>query len=182
MRVTGKQITSTLAFFFLLFTAGAQDTPLNSGMGFGLQLNQYQRDFGAGLNVTSPYFANDRIALRLRGNVLFHEHPKNAETTWTAYSNASLGVIGVVGYVGNIRLYSEGGVIGLFPSATFSSESSHFGGYGLFGFEFFFNNRGNYFIEIGGVGTGAKADKLPDKPLFSNGLVIGTGFRFHLSR
>ena len=182
MSVTGKQITSTLAFFFLLFTTGAQERPLNNGVGFGVQLGQYQRDFGAGLNVTSPYFANERVGLRLRGNVLFHEHPKGDETIWSGYSNAALGVIGVVGYVGNIRLYSEGGVIGLFPSDTFSSESSHFGGYGLFGFEFFFNSGGNYFIEIGGVGTGAKADKLAGKPIFSNGLLIGTGFRFHLAR
>lgn len=183
MKVTRKQIASTFAFFFfLLTTAIAQETPLNNGLGFGFQLNQYQRDFGAGLNLTTPYFANERVAVRLRGNVLFHEHLEDASTTWTPYANASVGVIGVVGYVGDIRLYSEGGLIGLFPSDAFSSEGSHFGGYGLFGFEFFFNNRGNYFIEIGGVGTGAKADKVPGKPVFSNGLVIGTGFRFFLPR
>lgn len=182
MEITRKQIASTLAFFFLLFAAGAQETPLNKGVGFGFQLNQYQRDFGAGLSITSPYFANERVAVRLRGNVLFHEHPdlEGTETTWTPYSHASLGVIGVVGHIGDIRLYSEGGLICLFPSDAFSSERSHFGGYGLFGFEFFFNNRGNYFIEIGGVGTGAKADKLPGRPIFSNGLVVGTGFRFYL--
>ncbi len=172
---------STLAFFSIFCaTAFGQDDPLNQGVGFGFQLNQYQRDFGAGLNVTSPYMANDKFALRLRGNVLFHEHVQGAETTWTPYTNASLGFIGVVGYVGNVRLYSEGGVIGLFPSSEFSSENLNFGGYGLFGFEFFFNNSGNYFVEIGGVGTGAKADKLPAQPIYSNGLVIGTGFRFHL--
>ena len=182
MGIIRKQITSTLALFFLLFTANAQEAKLNSGTGFGLQLGQHQRDFGAGLNVTSPYFLNERLALRLRGNLQYHEHAKGDETIWSAYSNASVGVIGVVGNVGDIRLYSEGGVIGLFPSESFSSESSRFGGYGLFGFEFFFNNRGNYFIEIGGVGTGAKADKLPGKPIFSNGLVISTGFRFHLPR
>src|SRR5690606_18721019 len=121
MEITRKQLVSTFTFLFLLFTAGAQETPLNNGVGFGLQLNQYQRDFGAGLNITSPYFANNRLAVRLRGNVLFHEHLKSEETTWTPYSHASLGVIGVVGYVGDIRLYSEGGVVGLFPSDAFSS-------------------------------------------------------------
>ena len=172
---------STLALFCIFcVTAFGQDDPLNKGVGFGFQLNQYQKDFGAGLNITSPYMADGKFAVRLRGNVMFHEHLKDAETTWTPYSHGSLGFVSVVGYVGNVRLYSEGGVIALFPSNEFSSESTNFGGYGLFGFEFFFNNKGNYFIEIGGVGTGAKADKLPTQPIFSNGLVIGTGFRFHL--
>ncbi len=182
MKVTRKQIASTFAFFFLLFAASAQEMPLNNGLGFGFQLNQYQRDFGAGLQFASPYFAKERVAVRLRGHILFHEHLEDVETTWTPYAHASLGFIGVVGYIGNIRLYSEGGLVGLFPSAAFSSERSHFGGYGLFGFEFFFNNSGNYFIEIGGVGTGAKADKVPGKPVFSNGLTIGAGFRFSLPR
>ncbi len=173
---------STLAFFcFFSVTCFGQDNPLNNGVGFGFQLNQYQKDFGAGLTITSPYMANDKFAVRIRGNMMFHEHVTETQTTtWTPYSNASLGLVGVVGHVGNVRLYSEGGVIGLFPSDEFSSERTNFGGYGLFGFEFFFNNSGNYFIEIGGVGTGAKADKLPSQPIFSNGLIIGTGFRFHL--
>ena len=51
------------------------------------------------------------------------------------------------------------------------------GGYGLFGFEFFMNSRNNYFIEIGGVGTGAVADKVANSPIYSNGLLINVGFR-----
>jgi hypothetical protein len=54
------------------------------------------------------------------------------------------------------------------------------GGYGLFGFEFFFTKFGNYFIEIGAVGTGAKADKVASKPIYSNGLTVSTGMRFIL--
>jgi hypothetical protein len=87
-------------------------------------------------------------------------------------------LIGVVGQVGdNIRLYGEGGIIGLFPSDEFSSEDFVIGGYGLFGYEFYMNSWSNYFIEIGGVGTGATADKIENKPIYSTGLVISTGFR-----
>ncbi len=180
MKKTKRYLISSVIGLCSAVSLHGQDIPLNNGVGFGFQLNQYQKDFGAGLNVTSPYFANEKVAVRLRGNVLFHEHPKDEEMTWTPYANGSIGFIGTVGYVGNIRLYGEGGLIGLFPSDKFSSERTHFGGYGLFGFEFFFRSSGNYFIEIGGVGTGAKADKLPGNPIFSNGLIIGTGFRFHL--
>jgi len=180
--MTKKYLVCGLAFLCYASALFGQDTSLDQGVGFGFQLNQYQKDFGAGLNITSPYFANDRVAVRLRGNVLFHEHLVNEGTTWTPYANGSLGFIGVVGYVGDIRLYGEGGVIGLFPSDKFASDGSKFGGYGLFGFEFFFRKNGNYFVEIGGVGTGARADKVPNKPIFSNGLIIGTGFRFHLRK
>lgn len=79
-----------------------------------------------------------------------------------------------------IRLYGEGGVITIFPSSDFSSDDMVFGGYGLFGFEFFFGKMGNYFIEIGGIGTGAVADKIINRPIYSNGLSISTGFRFFL--
>lgn len=170
-----------LSVFSFCLTASTygQDIYEHTGMGYGFQLNQYQKDFGAGLNITSPFFAHKKVAVRLRGNLLFHEHLKNQSSTWTPYANASLGFLGKVGYVGKVRLYGEGGFLSLFPSDDFSTETTHFGGYGVFGFEFFFNKSGNYFIEIGGVGTGAKADKMPENPIFSNGLIIGTGFRFY---
>tara|TARA_R110001592_G_scaffold78715_8_gene235949 strand:+ start:2231 stop:2773 length:543 start_codon:yes stop_codon:yes gene_type:complete len=161
-------------------SAQAQDRVINNGFGFGFQLNQYQSDFGLGLNLTSPFFVNEKIAFRLRGNLMFNENIQN-KTTWTPYSNVSLGLIGVGGKIGDfIRLYGEGGFIGLLPSDEFSSKQIVLGGYGLFGFEFFMNKTSNYFIEIGGVGTGAKEDKIATQPIYSNGLIISTGFRVHL--
>ncbi len=155
--------------------------PMENRASIGFQLNQYQNDFGAGLSLTSPYLANNKLAFRLRGNVMFLQHPEGSSTTWTPYGNVTAGLIGVSGTIRNfIRLYGEGGFIGLFPSDTFSSESFEFGGYGLFGFEFYMTPRNNYFIEIGGVGSGSSADRLPAAPIYSNGLLISTGFRVHL--
>lgn len=175
------------AFFIIVLGFGfvnqvaAQEQYPGSDAGIGIQLNQYQDDFGMGVVLTSPFIANQKLAFRFRGNIMFHEHPEEDETTWTPYTNASAGLIGVAGWVGeSIRLYSEGGIIGLFPSPEFSSDDFIFGGYGLFGFEFFMNSGSNYFIEIGGMGTGAKADLVENSPIFSNGLTISTGFRIHL--
>ena len=169
-------LVSTISLY-----AQVQESSINNGMGFGFQLNQYQSDFGLGLNVTSSYFANEKLAFRLRGNLMFNEHIQNTTTTWTPYSNVSLGIIGVGGKIGDyIRLYGEGGLIGLFPSNDFSSEQFVMGGYGLFGFEFFMNKIGNYFVEFGGVGTGAKEDKIATQPRYSNGFLISAGFRIHL--
>jgi len=161
--------------------AQGQEKSVNTGMGLGFQLNQYQRDFGFGLNVTSPHFAYERIAVRLRASMMYNESVQNSVTTWVPYSNVSLGIIGVGGKIGDyIRLYGEGGVVGLFPSAEFSSEQFEFGGYGLFGFEFFMHTSSNYFIEIGGIGTGARADKISTQPIYSNGLLLSVGFRSYL--
>lgn len=174
-----KLSISVLMVFVLIGTTSAQEK-ISDEMGLGFQLNQFQEDFGMGVNVTSPYFASNRIAVRGRGNIMFHEHVENNETVWTPYSNLSFGLIGVGGKAGDsIRLYGEGGIIFLFPSDKFSSEDSVFGGYGLFGFEFYMAPKINYFIEIGGIGTGAKAEILTNQPIYSNGLLISTGVRTH---
>jgi len=159
----------------------AQDSTLNTGFGIGFHLSQYQNDFGLGINLTSPCFANDHIAVRLRGNVMWLEHIENFETTWTPYSNFQLGIVGFGGSINNfIRLYGEGGVIGILPDSNFSSNDSEFGGYGLFGFEFFFKEAHNYFIELGGVGTGAQANKVLTQPIYSNGFMVNVGYRYVL--
>lgn len=178
-----KKFTITLfALFICIITIQAQDQSksLSNNLGFGFHLTQFQKDLGLGINITSPYFGHERIAVRLRGNLMFNENIQNSTITWSPYSNLSLGLIGVSGMVGEyIRLYGEGGVLGLLPSDDFSSQDFVFGGYGVFGFEFFANNKFNYFIEIGCVGTGAKADKIVSDPIYSNGLLINVGFRFN---
>jgi hypothetical protein len=93
----------------------------------------------------------------------------------------TLGMVGVSGVVRNfLRLYGEGGVIMLLPSSEFSNESNVMGGYGVFGFEFHMDRANNYFIEIGGVGTGATAEKIPTNPIYSNGFTISVGYRLVL--
>lgn len=167
----------------VFFSTGlkAQESTLNTGLGFGFQLVQYQDDFGIGFNVVSPYFLKKRVGVRLKANLMYNENVVDGLSTWIPYSNVSLGVIGVGGYVNDrIRLYGEGGMIGIIPSPEFSSSDLDFGGYGVFGFEFFFGNMGNYFVEVGGMGTGAVADKIATQPIYSNGMSLSTGFRFFL--
>jgi len=173
-------ISSFLIAAGLSFSSNAQES-LRTGLGFGMQLVEYQNDFGMGLNVTSPYFANNCIGVRLRANLMYHQGVSNGSTSWFTYSNYSLGIIGVGGFVSDrIRLYGEGGTLLLLPSNQISSSTLEIGGYGAFGFEFFFSPSGNYYIEVGGAGTGAVADRLDTEPVYSNGLTLSTGFRFFL--
>lgn len=178
-----KSIILSLLLSVSLVSANAQTqgSKVGARSGFGFQLNQYQNDFGFGLSMSSGYFAHDNIAVRIKANLMYNENVQNGETDWSPYANVSVGLVGVGGMVGeHIRLYGEGGFIGLFPSGEFSTENFVFGGYGIFGFEFFMTNHNNYFIELGGVGTGAIADKIEYKPVYSNGFSISTGFRFFL--
>lgn len=156
----------------------AQDGELPDGTAVGFHLMQVQRDFGWGLSIASPYFLDDKVAVRVRGSMFFHEHIDQERVTWTPYGQLHVGLIGQGGQINDrIRLYGEGGMVLISPDAAFSSSGSEFGGYGLFGFEFHFEDMGMYFIELGGVGTGARADELPGEPIYSNGFSIGTGFR-----
>ncbi len=175
-----KAVIGFVVFTLISLGVYAQNNELNKNFGLGFQLVQYQNDFGLGFNMTSPYFLYNRLAAVAKGNLMWNEHIDNsAETTWSNYSNVSLGIKVFSGNVGqHIRLYGEGGVLIIQPSSSFSSKNSELGGYGLFGFEFFMNEHGNYFIEIGGIGTGAVADKIALKPFYSNGLLLSTGFRF----
>lgn len=171
-----------LLAFAIAFSLSAQEKKISDRLGFGFQLNQYQHDFGLGVCFTSPYFADGHMAFRVKGNYMYLQHPKNDETTWSPYGNITLGYVGIAGEIGGfMRLYGEGGVIFIFPNAEFSKDSYHIGGYGLFGFEFYMYSNTCYFIELGGVGTGATADKVPGEPIYSNGFIISTGFRFLLS-
>lgn len=173
-----KKIGISIAVILLALQTHAQER-LNKNFGIGGQVGQHQRDFGIGLNMTSPYFAHGKMAVRLRGNLVWNEHlNRDSETTWSSYSNLSIGFVQSVGEINNfVRIYGEGGAIMLFPSSEFSSKSIQVGGYGLFGFEFFFDKHFNYFVEAGGIGTGAKADKIVGKPIYSNGFLINVGVR-----
>lgn len=52
---------------------GQQQLKPNSGLGFGFQVNQFQHDFGFGLNKTSPEILNGNTAIRLKANQVYFE-------------------------------------------------------------------------------------------------------------
>jgi hypothetical protein len=157
---------------------GQEDSPKIRTMGF--QLNQYHRDFGIGLNYAGKNFGKSNVSLRLKANLLNLEHIENNSTIWTPYSNTSIGFKITEKRLSNhVEVYTEGGFLTIFPQLNFSSQHIVLGGYGIFGIEYFFDKRNSYFLELGGVGTGATADKLMNKPIYSNGFLIHVGYNFH---
>lgn len=182
---------SVMCFALITFTTQAQkienDAVVNKGNHFsiGYNINDFGHDFGLGINITTPYFAAKRMALRVSENFQWLNHIGNdGKYVWTGYNNVRIGVVSGGFMLNNaVRLYGEGGVTFLISPSTITSNSIHSGGYGLFGFEFFMSapkNSFSYFIELGGIGTGATADNVPASPIYSNGFMSSVGFRIYL--
>ncbi len=175
-----KRIKFLLTTIFLSASSFIYAQEKNS-FAVGFNLNQFQNDFGLGVHILSPYFANKVVAVRLGGNFQWLQHLHNTETIWTPYQNIQIGIRSRYPIIENkMFIYGEGGIVLLLPNSTFSSKKTEMGGYGLFGFEFLANRRLSYFLELGGMGTGARADKVPTKPIHSNGFTTSVGLRFRL--
>jgi hypothetical protein len=161
-----------------------QKSPKNNHFSIGYNLNQLGKDFGVGFNVNSPYIKGI-FAIKSAMSFQWVETADENGATWLPYQNIRLGIASSGGTGCEcLRLYGEGGAAMLILDPKISSQPTAFGGYGVFGFEFFLGGRENsgmsFFAELGGMGVGAKAEKLPGKPILSNGFVTSTGFRIYL--
>lgn len=155
----------------------------SNNFSLGFHLNNFQNDFGYGINVTSPFFVNYFFALNLSYNMAERDGILKTDSisNWYEYSSFKIGITGVGGMVGkSIRAYGEGGLIVLFPNSKFSSHTTEIGGYGVWGFEFILNPIVSYYLEFGGIGVKAKADKMIGKPIYSNGFTTTVGLHFYL--
>lgn len=151
------------------------------GSSFGFQIQQIQNDFGVGGHFTTCYLG-DRVALRLGASGHWLEHIPSGETTpaWDPYLQVRIGVSSRNFVIEEaLSIYGEGGLLVLRPSDRFSEAGIRLGGYGLLGVEFHLHETLGQFIEIGGAGTGARAELSEGSPIHSNGLVVGAGMRWY---
>lgn len=153
-----------------------------NSISIGVNINNFGQDFGIGINVTTPHFFNGHAAIRASENYQWLNHlDKNGKYTWTGYHMVRIGAAGInVALTNSIKLYGEGGVSLLLANNMITSKPTSIGGYGLFGFEFLTKRHISYFIELGGIGSGATADKVTASPIYSNGFLASTGLRVNL--
>lgn len=158
----------------------AQERKLNK-ISYGLQLQKVQNDFGFGVHILSPSIGDFRLKSSYNYNWLIHPN-SNQTSTWSEYSSFNFGTRYQTLVSNNINLYVEGGPQILLNKGDVSSEKTNFGGYGLFGFEFFLSEEsvGNtsYFIELGATGNNSRADKTTTKQKIGNGFITSVGVRF----
>ena len=170
----------TLMLFLTTYTIQAQERNF-SKISFGFQLQQVQNDFGFGIHFLSPTVGDFRLKSSYNFNWFIHEN-NDQVSVWTEYSSFNFGTRYQTLVSKNINLYVEGGPQILLNKTSVSSENINFGGYGLFGFEFFLSDEsiGNtsYFIELGATGNNSRADKTVSKPKVGNGFITSVGMRF----
>jgi len=161
----------------------SESNPRAKHLALGFELKDFSGDYGLGLNFTTPYFANGFMALRVHGAMSWLNGVPEGEMeySWMPYGSVQVALVGSVGEVGGFaRFYTEAGGIIIFPNKDFSDDIA-FGGYGLFGFEFFTSKMSpvTYFIEAGGMGTNANAEKSAGNPAYANGFIIDVGIRWY---
>lgn len=147
----------------------------------GAGIQRQQNDFGVGINLTSPYFASGAIAVRAQAAINWLDADVDEGDSWQPYMSNRLGVVARKAVIADkVNVYGEAGALLLLPHESFSDTELRSGGYGLFGFELCLSPSLVQYLEVGGMGTGAKAEKLPGSPIYANGLHIGVGMRYHL--
>jgi hypothetical protein len=147
-------------------------------------INSFSNNYGLGVGVSSPYILNNSLNFRLSGAYAWVQGVANTETTqtWAPYGLVRLGVYGSGFVYGTaIRAYGGGGPMLVIPSTTLSDQNTKVGGFGLVGLEFPLGGKsGAMFLELGGMGSGAKATKLSQSPIYANGFLASWGFRYVL--
>jgi hypothetical protein len=152
-------------------------------LGIGISMNQSVLDYGMGINLTSPLIAHS-FQFRLSANIQgLQGVPANTDRTRVlGYQNIRLGVIGKPKYVSDrIIIYGEGGPGVLINNSKVTSKKMNLLGYGVIGGEYLLREKLWMFLEGGGIGSGAEADKLIGKPMYATGLFFGMGLRLHAS-
>lgn len=177
---------SLITVFTLAATTASAESPNDryDATSVGFVLNGGNGDFSTGIGVTSPWFLGSRLAVQAAAFQSWYMHgidEKTGEEEWMPYTSYKLGLMGGSVTVGGfMRMYGAGGLLYILPNKKISEKKSVTGSYGAFGFEFLSGRNLNYFIELGTNGTSAIADKLPGKPLYSNGFSNTVGFRYYL--
>lgn len=171
----------TLIVLILLVYSLSSSAQAPKQFRIGFQINRFQNDFGMGIHVHSPSIMNLNLVLKGNLNYLDHLDKKAENHLWSPYGLYQLGVKSNSFIASKINLYGEGGFVTIHENQVFSTNTLSFGGYGLFGFEFYFTEGSGrnacYFIELGGNGVNGIAEKLAGKPIYANGFLISVGFR-----
>jgi hypothetical protein len=190
MRAFLKALSTTVVVLLAAAEAVAQtatEPPGNTGAAIGIALQRLQDDFGISASWTSPAFFQGKVRITADGGVAWFPHALTAsgEEEWVPFGHSHV-VVESGQRVGRapLRLYGFGGAMLIFRPDRLSNDVTAMAGIGGFGFEFFVSTDTrdspvSYFIEVGGVGSGARADNLLTKPFLLNGFLIRSGVRFY---
>ena len=164
-----------------------EEPATNVGTSIGINVQRLQDNFGVSGTWSSRAFFSEKARITASGGVAWYPYGTGAsgDQEWVPFGQSRV-VVESGHRVGRspLRLYGFGGAVLIFRSERLSSDVLALAGTGGFGFEFFAPSSVviapvSYFIEIGGVGSGARATNLPGQPILLNGFVVQSGLRFY---
>jgi hypothetical protein len=180
-----KKVRATLILLLSIAAAPAVSAQgLPTGRSIGININQTVNACGMGINFSLP-LSRDLFWVRGSADIMGLQAVPDALADRSGlydYKMIRLGVLGRYSYMrsDNVQFYAEAGPLLILNNSFISSRKNSMGGYGLAGAEYRLND-GHFwiFLEGGGIGTGARANKLIGSPAYANGLFFGFGIRYY---
>jgi hypothetical protein len=154
------------------------------GVSLGYSVERLHDSFALGARFATPAWFEGAFRVTAGGGIAWYsaEFGPNDEL-WQPFGHWWLSFEGGQRLAGTpLRLYGFGGPILLWLPSPLADDDISIGGQGGFGFEFHFSEPDgdapvSYFIELGGLGTGASASRYPREPLVANGFLARVGLR-----
>jgi hypothetical protein len=152
----------------------AQESAPANRIKMGVHITGHLKEYASGINLTSPYFFNEKAAIRLRSNWSWSESIDELNNEYSERtSDLQVGMVGLAGEVNDmVKFYSEGGVLVSLATESQMSDQTELRGYGLMGVEVCRGGMLSYFLDAGIVGLTSK-EGLINSPV--NGFQLSSG-------
>jgi hypothetical protein len=166
----------------------SQTSPSADNFSAGVHVGQFKNDVFGGINITSPYFADKMLAIRVNANGKMFEYIPLEKTEYTrsSYYNLQLGLVirNKTGIANVLYPYIEFGGMGIIPNKDFTEKDLLMGLYMIGGLEGLSKTgRMGYFVDFGFEATNKdKAEKAIGSPYYTLGARIAIGWRMYIGK
>ena len=183
-----KRFSLINALFLLLLSTqlAVADETRNQNFSIAVTSSEVSNDEAGAISIASPLYQDlYHLKFSLTQAYTNGRTTNTASYEWYGYQIYNLGVAIVLREVpGLLKIYAEGGLNYINPSASLSSQKAKVGRYGIVGAELYLNpeswlNCCSAYLEFGSTGKGVKADLLDDTPTIGHGFVSTVGLRYY---
>jgi hypothetical protein len=186
MKPTMRLITACLVMLSITEIHAQKETvlyPRKYKFSAAILAGEYGYDMSIGAELGSSPLLNDRLCVRLRGNINWLEQYKNADGHLSKYKSVGAYIVYNFLSADRSRINLEAGTFFILPNKNLSVPASVQGFSGSTAVELFIVNSSYlnlcYYFSGGVSYTKTSAEKLETKSKLGNGFVFNNGFRFY---
>jgi hypothetical protein len=178
----------TSLLWLISYNSRAQDTfkPTTKSFTFGVSGGNTGFDPTLGIEIGTPTFSKERFCVRIKANISWLERFKADFDNWVSYHSFGISFIYNTQVVDRSRFYIDMGANLIVPNAKFATNKNIEAISGLAGVELFIFTKPDlnvsYYFGGGFSYAQAYADKMENKPRYSNGVVFNNGLRFYFKK